>query len=127
MKTKSVFTKLKILVISLGMMFLANGAMAADQWTNWFTITQLEAEQGTNAAIWFGIYADTIDTSQGCSTNDKYLFPSFNESSATGNHSSKEQLYKLATLAYTGGWQVRLYLSNCINNRPAAYRIQIKK
>lgn len=104
-------------------------AMAAG-WTNWFTIDSLGYDfYKTDAAYAFAyvIPDGTVENPDLCGSSSQYvLAESHNTATVAASNNAKESS-KLPTLAYTAGWQVRLYLNGCQFGFPHAYAVEIKK
>ncbi len=126
---------MKKLIIAAFCLFFSVPAMAAG-WTNWFTISHIghgisETSVGVSSSSGkFFIYPDgTVENLDSCSSSDAYGFAEVNLDSTNQWPTGVKDLIKLATLAYTAGWQVRLYLNGCngATPRPHARAIEIKK
>ncbi len=120
---------MKKLIIATFCLLLSVPAMAAG-WTNWFTIDSLGYDHYlTNTTItFFYIIPDgTIENPDLCSSSTKYVGGSVQTTISVGEAIGKIELSKLPTLAYTAGWQIRVYLSGCNNNEPFIKSVEIKK
>ncbi len=126
---------MKKLIIAAFCLFISVPAMAAG-WTNWFTISHIghgvsETSVGTsNQNGKFFIYPDgTVENLDSCTSSDAYGFAEVNYNNTNQWYAMIQDSIKLATLAYTAGWQVRLYINGCdgATSRPYAKAIEIKK
>ncbi len=129
MKIKSWKKMMKVILVSLALMGFANGAMAGT-WTGWFSIDKLRwstiADTGTTSGLG-GVLVfpiGTLDNPLSCTGTDAYLSASQN-----ATQTLYKELSKMATLAYTAGWQVRVYIDACAGpgSRPHFHTIEIKK
>ncbi len=123
---------MKKLMIAAFCLFLSVPAMATG-WTNWFTIDSLKfvydgvESASSQSGSLIIIPVGTVENTVSCSTTDGYLRSDIAPSSTTGDASNRLAFDKLATLAYTAGWQARVYLSDCQYNRPRFKALEIKK
>ncbi len=133
MTTNRWFNALKILGISLVLLSFANVATAGS-WTNWFTIDKIRwsshVDTGTTSS--YGaimVYPDgTVENLLGCAVSDAYI-GSQTPTEATSFIYVYQELTKLVTLAYTAGWQIRLYLNSCEGSGPRNHfhTVELKK
>ncbi len=120
---------MKKLVIAVFCLFLSIPAMAAG-WTNWFTIDTLGYDNyltDVDYSFFYIIPVGTVENPDSCSTPSKYVAGLTHHTFNVAQAANRREVSKLPTLAYTAGWQIRVYLSTCDLNLPNIKAIEIKK
>ncbi len=118
-------------VITTALLMFATQATAGG-WTNWFTIQELGYHSdGTGIASsnigHFVIVPDgTVENLDSCGSASLYASQSMGSAAAQPTTQYYNQMAKLATLAYTAGWQVRVYLDGC-ETHPRFKSVEIQK
>ncbi len=127
MRISKIVRNLKFIVLSVSMLVAANVA-SADGWTNWFNISKLG--NGLSGSEWsFYIYPDGGGQDiNSCGASDYYAASNYNvNNSQVEGTNVRDNLLKLASLAYTAGWQVRIYAQGCNGTRNAFWLIEVQK
>ncbi len=120
---------MKKLLIATFCLFLSIPAMAAS-WTNWFTIDTLGYDlyqTNSTQAFFYIIPTGTVENPESCTSTSKYALGATSTSTTTPAALNNKEISKLPTLAYTAGWQIRLYLNGCEFNLPNGYMVEVKK
>lgn len=140
MKTTSIQHSIKALVLSFFMLTIASTAMAAipGTWSDWFTIDQVnetlwDVDGNSSATASFRMtppLEHTVTNPAGCSTTSNYaIYGQYTGNHAGGYNHMIAEVHKLATLAFTAGYQVRVFVRNdaCVASRPYVLAIDVKK
>ncbi len=121
---------MKKIVIAIFCLFLSVPAMAGG-WTNWFTIDTLGYDfhhHDTSHAYFYVVPAGTVENPDSCTSTTRYAAGANHTTNSVATSVNAREISKLPTLAYTAGWQMRVYLNGCAFNAfPDARIIEIKK